>query len=373
MRVLSAQVSNFRNIASAKLKFSDGVNALIGPNGQGKTNFIEALYCVAALRPLRSVKRTHLIRSGEKQAEIKLDIHTETTGLDHELFQSLDAKARRLRKDGKSCEAARFLGCLTVVAFTPDDLEISKAGPEIRRKFLDRAILNIKPAYLETALAYSRALKSRNRLLADDGDESLLDAYDEAVAKYGAQIAIQRKKYTNNFAPDVLRFFKEIAQPCPELVIEYASSIDEIIDVESLESTTEQFIELLRRRRQKDRWRKSTTRGPHLDDLKMNIEDESVRTRASQGQHRALVLAIKLAEIIHLEQSIGEAPVLLLDDISSELDAVRSEQLFEQIRAINAQVILTTTHESQIPRSIRSSLAPNQIYDVHAGNFTSRA
>jgi DNA replication and repair protein RecF len=105
----------------------------------------------------------------------------------------------------------------------------------------------------------------------------------------------------------------------------------------------------------------------------MNIEDESVRTRASQGQHRALVLAIKLAEIIHLEQSIGEAPVLLLDDISSELDAVRSEQLFEQIRAINAQVILTTTHESQIPRSIRSSLAPNQIYDVHAGNFTSRA
>ena len=222
-------------------------------------------------------------------------------------------------------------------------------------------------------MAYSRAVKSRNKLLSEDGDEALLDAYDEAVAQYGARIAIERKKYTEKFAPDVIRFFKEIAHPCPSLVLEYSSSIDEIIDTESTESTTSNFIELLRSRRQKDRWRKTTSRGPHLDDLKMTLDEENARTRASQGQHRALVLAIKLSEIVHLEQNLGQPPVLLLDDISSELDAVRSEQLFEQVRALDAQVILTTTHESQIPTPIRSTLELTRIYDVHAGKFSSRA
>jgi DNA replication and repair protein RecF len=373
MRVLSAHVSNFRNIESAKLVFSEGVTALIGPNGQGKTNLIEALYCVAALRPLRSVTRANLIRSGESKAEVDLKVHRGSTGLEHQLYQGLSSGGRHLRKDGKACTAKQILGTFTVVAFTPDDLEISKGSPDLRRKFVDRAILNTRPAYLETALAYSRAVKSRNKLLADDGDENLLDAYDESVAQYGAKIVVQRKKYAQELGPDIIRFFEEIAQPCPKLSIEYASSIDEIIDLDSVENTAEKFVELLHSRRQKDRWRKTTSKGPHLDDLKMSFDGTAMRTRASQGQHRALVLAIKLAEIVHLERSLGEAPVLLLDDISSELDAVRSEQLFLQISALNAQLILTTTHESQIPSIIRSALEPTRIYDVHGGKLSPRA
>jgi len=373
MRVLSAQVSNFRNIESSKLEFSEGVNALIGPNGQGKTNFIEALYCVAALRPLRSVTRANLIRTGQKQAEISLSVNSLSTGLDYQLYQSLTSSGRKLRKDGKSCDANQLLGTLTAVAFTPDDLEISKGGPDLRRKFIDRAILNTRPAYLDTALAYSRAVKSRNRLLADDGDENLLDAYDEAVASAGAKIVIERTKYVQGFAPDVIQFFQEIARPCPNLSVQYASTLDEIIDIESEETTAQRFIELLHERRQKDRWRKTTSKGPHLDDLKMSFDGVTARTRASQGQHRALVLAIKLAEIVHLERSLGEPPVLLLDDISSELDAVRSEQLFSQISELKAQVILTTTHESQIPSTLRSALEPTRIYDVHSGKLSPRA
>ena len=373
MRVLSAQVSDFRNIESAKLDFSDGVNALIGPNGQGKTNFIEALYCVAALRPLRSVTRANLIRTGQKRAEIELGVNCLSTGLDYQLYQSLSSSGRKLRKDGKSCDAAQLLGTFTAVAFTPDDLEISKGGPDLRRKFVDRAILNTRPAYLETALAYSRAVKSRNKLLADDGDEALLDAYDQAVASAGAKIVIERLKYTQEFAPDVVRFFEEIAHPCPALTVEYISSLQDIIELDSEETTAQRFVELLYERRQKDRWRKTTSKGPHLDDLKMSFDGVSARTRASQGQHRALVLAIKLAEIVHLERSLGEPPVLLLDDISSELDAVRSEQLFSQISQLKAQVILTTTHESQIPSTLRSALAPTRIYDVHSGKLSPRA
>ena len=199
MRVLTAQVTNFRNIESAKLEFSEGVNALIGPNGQGKTNFIEALYSVAALRPLRSVTRANLIQEGQKRAEISLTVNRQSTGLDYQLQQSLTSSARKLRKDGKTCDASQMLGTFTAVAFTPDDLEISKGGPDLRRKFIDRAILNSRPAYLDTALAYSRSVKSRNKLLAEDGDETLLDAYDEAVAKAGAKIVIERKKYVNEF------------------------------------------------------------------------------------------------------------------------------------------------------------------------------
>jgi len=373
MRILSAQISNFRNIESAKLEFSSGVNALIGPNGQGKTNALEALYCIAALRPLRNVTRANLVQTGHKVANIKVNVSVKATGLEHELQQTLTSSSRKLRKDGKTSDANNILGTLTAVAFTPDDLEISKGSPDLRRKFIDRAILNTRPAYLETALTYSRAVKSRNKLLSDDGDEILLDAYDETVAKAGAEIVHARKNYCLEFTPDVVRFFKEIARPCPELTINYSSTINEIVDLESIDKTTENFIELLYNRRQKDRWRKSTTRGPHLDDLKIEFDGASAKTRASQGQHRALVLAIKLAEIVHLERSLQEPPVLLLDDISSELDAVRSEQLFAQLSDLDAQVILTTTHESQIPKSLRDSLEPTRIYDVHSGKLSPRA
>ena len=169
---------------------------------------------------------------------------------------------------------------------------------------------------------FQQSRKSHNKLLADD-DEILL-VHDETVAKAGAEIVHARKNYCLEFTPDVVRFFEEIARPCPDIKISYSSTIDEIIELDSIEKTTENFIELLYNRRQKDRWRKSTTRGPHLDDLKIQFDGVSAKTRASQGQHRALVLAIKLAEIVHLERSLEEPPVLLLDDISSELDIVPS-------------------------------------------------
>lgn len=346
MRIQAARFLDFRNIESAHISFSPRLTALIGQNGQGKTNLLEGLYSVAALRPLRSVPRPNLIRSGRASAEVEATVESGTTGLVHQLAVKLDARGRTLMKDEKRSEAASFLGHLVAVAFTPDDLEISKGGPDARRRFLDRAILNTRPAYLERALRYARAVKARNKLLQSNADPALLDAYDEAVAQPGAELTAQRAAYVRLLGPRVVQIFSEIARPAPELKVEYASSIGEA--GEGVAELTTRFREALARRRKHDLLRKTTSLGPHLDDLQLSLGGASTRLRASQGQHRALVLALKLAEIRHLTETLGEPPVLLLDDISSELDHQRTEQLFHSIEPLQGQVVLTTTDEQHL-------------------------
>lgn len=372
MRIRSAHLADFRNIGTASLDFSAGLTALVGQNGQGKTNAIEALYAIAALRPMRNVPRVNLIRSGAEFARIELTVFHERTGLDIEVSQILRRNSRTLMKDTKNCEASRFLGSLTAVAFTPDDLQISKGPPDLRRKFVDRAVLNTRPAYLESAMRYARALKSRNRVLADDGTDEVLEAFDQTVASSGAAVAVARAIYVRDFAPRVIEAFHQIADPAPPLTLRYRSSLGDTLDMSSVETTAAGFAGTLFERRRRDRARRTTSVGPHIDDLEITLDGESARLRASQGQHRALVLAIKIAEIAHLTDVLLEPPVLLLDDISSELDTVRSGQLFDALVALDAQVVLTTTDERQIPRSIIDKLGPAKIYDVDQGVLTPR-
>lgn len=350
MRILAAQLFQFRNVASAQITFSPRLTAFIGPNGQGKTNLLEALYSVAALRPLRGVPRGELIQAERPSAFVELTVQTARTGLIHQLRLDLRRGSRTLCKDGKKVEAGAFLGHFVAVAFTPDDLEISKGSPEVRRRFLDRAVLNTRPAYLSIALRYARALKARNKLLAEGQGDDLLDAYDRALATAGAAVLSARARYVADVAPRIVECFRSIASPAPALLVEHKTSI------ECAPETPEPAIEAalydkLVQRRANDRRRVMTSVGPHLDDLSLTMDGVSSRLRASQGQHRALVLALKIAEIEHLTSTIGEAPVLLLDDISSELDAGRSRQLFARLAPLDAQVILTTTDPAQVPQA----------------------
>jgi len=372
MRIQSAQLTDFRNIQHADLMLSERLNVLIGPNGQGKTNTIEALYAVAALRPLRSVVRGQLIRQGADGARVDVAIAAERTGLTHELTVTLKRSTRSLSKDGKTTDAASFIGVLTAVAFTPDDLDISKGPPDGRRRFIDRAILNTRPAYLTAALRYSRALKSRNRLLVEEADDTVLEAYDETLAIAGAAVAVARARYITELTPRIIENFQRIADPAPQVSLRYKCSIGDALDPDSEEGTTAAFLERLHGRRSMDRARRSTGLGPHLDDVEILLEGHNARVRASQGQHRALVLATKLAEIVHLTEVLGEAPVLLLDDISSELDATRSRQLFEVLASLDAQVVLTTTDEAQLEQSALADLGPTTTYDVNEGALTRR-
>lgn len=366
MRLLSAGLTDFRNIESASLEFSPSFTGLFGDNGQGKTNTLEALYLAAALRPLRPVQRRVLYREGRQAASVAVEVEKEDSGLVHGLRVELDGAARRLHKDDKKTDARHFIGHFVAVAFTPDDLQLAKGGPDARRRFLDRALLNERPAYLDRATRYQRALKGRNRVLQQEGSEELLLPFDQLVATEGAEITRLRRAYVKALAPRLERYFQEIADPAPPLGVAYASKLPEEADGPAM---VERMLSELSRRRAQDRRLRRTTIGPHLDDLSLSLGGGSAKERASQGQHRALVLALKLAEISHLREVLGEPPVLLLDDMSSELDPGRSAQLFSAIQALKAQVIVTST---DTPEAFAAKLGAAELkaYRVEAGRLT---
>ena len=371
MRILAAEILDFRNIARTDVRFAPRLTAFVGPNGQGKTNFLEAMYAVAALRPLRNASRRDLVRAGAPRAVVKLTVASARTGLTHTLELTIERGSRTTAKDGKRCEATEFLGVLVAVAFTPDDLEVSKGSPELRRRFLDRALLNSRPAYLERALRYAQAVKARNKLLSRPGiDAQLLDAYDHTLVAAGADVAVARARFVETIAPRIEAYFGEIAAPAPPLRVRYHSSLGLLDD--DVAAVRARFLEQLALRRDSDIRRGTTSVGPHLDDLELELDGAPARNRASQGQHRALVLALKLAEIRHLTETIGEPPVLLLDDISSELDVPRSRQLFAALAPHAGQVLLTTTDARQLELVGELEPALRTTYAVDGGRFTAR-
>lgn len=353
MRLHRAELRDFRNIASAHLSFSTQFLALVGPNGQGKTNALEGLYFLFGLRPLRLVARRALIREGAESAHLEASITRRSTGLRHDLAIDLAPRSRVLQRDQKKQTTRSYVGTGVAISFTPDDLSLGKGSPERRRRFLDRALLNLYPAYLDRALRYQRALKDRNRLLTEGAPNDVLDAYDEVLSALGASVSCARARFIDEIRPRIEEHFRRIAHPAPELRIAYAPALRESLDPESESATRGAYRELLESRRRLDRKRGKTTVGPHLDDLALSLDGQPVRERASQGQFRAIALSLKLAELSHLAQVWGEPPLLLLDDMSSELDRTRSRQLFDTVTHLDGQVVLTST---DTPSELRKTL-----------------
>ncbi|MGF1509015.1 MAG: DNA replication/repair protein RecF [Myxococcota bacterium] len=360
MRILEASITHFRNLAHVQLAPSAHFTALVGSNGQGKTNALEAIYFAAALRPLRSAPRKALIRAGQQSCRLHLKVKHERTGLSHDLTVILEPGRRRLQRDQSPASTTDFIGHLVVVAFVPDDLDLAKGSPEGRRRFLDRALLNQQPSYLQHALRYQKALKDRNRLLSEGGADDLLVAYDRVLAHEGLEIARRRTELMADLAPRVREKFQHIAYPAPRLDARLQSKVAGI-------SEPNMYTKELSRRRVRDRAMKKTSWGPHLDDITITLDDAPAREWASQGQHRAIALAFKLAELTVLADHLGEAPILLLDDMSSELDHARSQNLFETVRTLDGQVILTSTSD---PREIARTLGQPEdlkVYGVEDG------
>jgi len=353
MRIHRATVRDFRNLASADLELNTQFHALVGPNGQGKTNTLEALYFVFGLRPLRSVPRRALIRDGADQAELSVRLMRRSTRLEHQLGVKLTPRSRTLLRDDKKVDARSYLGTAVAVSFTPDDLALGKGSPDRRRRFMDRALLNLYPAHLDRTLRYARVLKERNRLLSEGASVDVLAAYDEILARLGAAMTFARRALIQQLQPVVEHHFARIADPAPRLMLRYHPSLGEAAAADSEPEIEQAYLDLLSTRRSRDLRRGTTTLGPHLDDLDLQLEDQPAKERASQGQFRALALALKLAELTHLAATWGEPPILLLDDMSSELDRGRSRQLFDTIVELDGQVILTSTDP---PEDLRRTL-----------------
>ncbi|MFP4597954.1 MAG: DNA replication/repair protein RecF [Persicimonas sp.] len=353
MLLEALRLQNFRNLEAVDLEPHPRFNILAGDNGQGKTNLLEAVYLLSAVKSFRPQVNADLVQFGRDQAV--LEARVDRGGSERIVRLEITARGKKIfLNDSPVRQLSDFFGTVNVVMFGPEDIAILKGSPSKRRQFIDRAIFNARPAFATEAQHYEDVLGQRNALLkADEADASLLSVYDEQLIQYGAQIIDRRLKFLRHFRPIMNETFREIFDDSFEAGIDYDMKwADADIDAEELDGTTEIERVLARgleNTRRDERMRGYTLIGPHRDDLVTTLNGRDVKTFASQGQHRAFVLAMKIAEITHLEDRYHFAPILLLDDVSSELDRERNRFLFEFLRSrMEGQVFITTTHRDYI-------------------------
>jgi DNA replication and repair protein RecF len=345
----SLQATDFRNLREVFLRPSAHATVVVGSNGQGKTNLLEAIYFLCTLRPLRANRLSELVLFGAERARVRATLTL--GGARREIAVEIASGVRQAFVDGK--KAARledYFGGVSVVAFTPDDLAVVKGPPELRRAFLDRAVFNRFPAYLREHRAYQRALKSRNRLLKEGAPGEYVSAYDEALARTGARVLVQRQALLAEMAPRAVTAVRAISR-LPEVEIGYTALHLGSQAGKSEEELETALREALVERLARDRERAFTSVGPHADDLALTLGGRSARAYASQGEGRALVLGWKMAEIDNVRSAFGRPPILLLDDVSSELDPERNAFLMHALAASEAQALLTTTDPALVARA----------------------
>ncbi len=333
----SLRVRGFRNLAAIELAPGPRFNVLHGENGAGKSSVLEALDYLFSLVSFRGAKADDMVALGEATALLEASVAGDVVRrtLRARLHRG---KPRELSLDGKRPRSsASWVASTPAVLFSPQDLGLGTGGPEGRRAFLDRMLARLDPTYSAALGSYTKALKSRNRLLKMERvDRRSIVAYHEILAGAGEVIAQARARLVEELAPATERGFDQVHGVGLAIVVRYKPRVA---------ASRAAILAALEGSIDKDLARGFTAEGPHADDLVLEAKDRAlVKHHASQGQHRALVLALKIAELEVLARRSGRVPVLLLDDVSSELDRARNRRLFEVIAGLGGQVFLTTTH-----------------------------
>ena len=364
MQLLSLNCESFRNLSSVSIAPHPRFNILEGHNGQGKTNVLEAIYLLGALRSFREVRTKGLIQWEQDTAIVRGRVARR--GVERELGVELSRRGRRAVTDGKVvARLSDYFGHLHLVVFAPEDLSLSKGGPSGRRRFLDRSIFQVVPSYFDEMRAYQKALKHRNELLRKSSgsiDPVLMATFDEALVQRGAMVLWRRLSFLERFIPVVEGVFEELTGGGHTLGLRYDGLVSELSDEETIR---EAFRERLSASITTDQRRRYTTKGPHIDDIVITLDDHVARSHASQGQHRAMALALKIAELRLAEATLEAPPILLLDDVSSELDERRNAQLMASLDAGDGQVFVTTTDRRWI--QVNGDM---QVFSVQAGHLS---
>ena len=337
MRIKRVILNNFRSYPAAEVELGSGVNVFTGSNAQGKTNLLEAIYLTAVGRSMRTPRDRELIKWGEKRARVKVEAEGVTGKRKVEIVIS-DKENKRVAVGGAQVtKLGELMGVITVVLFSPDETAIIKDGPGERRRFIDIAICQLSRAYFYLLSRYNKTLSQRNKLIKSRINGDTLDIWDEQLARAGAKIIRTRKGFFKRISP--------LAAAAHEFLTDGKESLS--VDYESTEGETDEeiynnLLEKFRRDRERDLTQGFTHSGPQTDDFAACIGGVDVRKFGSQGQQRTAALALKLAQLDLMEEETGESPVLLLDDVFSELDPSRQKKLIERIS--RCQTIITATH-----------------------------
>lgn len=332
---------DFRSFERLELEPSKGVTVLVGPNAAGKTNTVEALQLLTAGRSFRASKPRDLVREGAERARASARLTGDGRVVD--VRCDVEAGRRKFWRNGKRCQAADLPESLMSVLFTPDDLDIVKRGASHRRDELDGFGRQANRGYANVQAAYARAVEQRNRLLKEpEVDEGLLEAWDASVALGGATLLEARLRLWARLSRKVSAVYADISGG-EELTCAYLCTLgDEALGL-TRDELRDLFARVLRARRGEDLRRQQTCAGPHRDDVTFLIGGRDARAFGSQGQQRSVALALKMAEVELAEEILGSCPLLLLDDVMSELDASRRDAVVGFVgRGI--QTVITTTN-----------------------------
>ena len=342
MRLKELSLQNYRNIRQADFTPCPELTVICGKNGQGKTNLLEAVWLLTGGKSFRGAKDAELI--ARDQPFSVLQAQTETSdGQENQIYLTIGGRAtprpgRTAKRNGVDLgRASALAGSFTAVVFEPGNLSLVKGSPEGRRRFLDAALCQLYPGYLAAWRRYARLLTQKNALLKHydrtPGAAQMLDVFDEELARYGQELTLRRMEYMKRLRPLVTANYRDISQGSEELELVYQPSFDE-----------KGLLEILRESRKADLKAGFSTAGPHREDFSVLMDGQPAKLFASQGQQRSAVLSLKLAEASCAQEITGEHPVMLLDDVLSELDATRQEYLLTRMR--QKQTIVTACDSS---------------------------
>ncbi len=352
MTVNSVTLENFRNIASMELEPHKGVNVIYGENAQGKTNILEAIWLFTGCKSFRGAKDTEFIKFGEEFSKIRLSFNNESRDKNSEIV--IGEKKKLIYHNGVPLRSApELIGSFYGVIFSPLHLSLIKDGPAARRRFLDTAICQLKPSYARNLALYKKAILQRNSILKDisfthsSALYDVLDSWDTQISSYSARIIDERIKYTELLSGYSEEIYSGISENREKISVEYsrAGSLDKNMSVSDLQAYS---LELLKNARNEDLQTKSTSVGPHRDDLEILINSVSARSFGSLGQQRSCALSLKLSESRIIKEITGENPVALLDDVMSVLDERRQDYILNHIN--DRQVFLTCCEPTQALR-----------------------
>jgi DNA replication and repair protein RecF len=371
MRISKLTLRSFRNIKELSIAPGRGFNLLVGRNAQGKTNVIESIGVVSTGASFRAQDFRDMIMWGQGAAEIIAEAEG-SAGADT-IAVSMNPEAKTFLKNGKRALPSKSSSVCTVL-FAPEEIMLLRGPPSGRRRYFDLLISQVCPAHRALVSKYEKVLRQRNRLLGESDlasavKRSSLEPWDEQLIEFGARIVDNRRRWSRRINDSIPTHYARIAPGDAAAVFEYAPHCGAELSLDGAGDVAIALSSQLALRRNDELVRGFTLVGPHRDDCIARIGTNAIKSFGSQGQHRSFVLALKLSEMKLFREETGEDPVLLLDDVASELDAGRNRFFFESISQARGQVFITATRESDIDMGARTNAT---IYDVEEGMAKSR-